>query len=104
MNSAAASWMVIALMAFCANFPYFTESLFGIFRLKQGQKSAWLRIFELVLLYFLVLGLAYAIESSIGNVFTQGWQFFAVTVCLYLVLGFPGFVHRYLRRRASPST
>jgi hypothetical protein len=29
------------------------------------------------------------------------WQFYAVTVCLYLVLGFPGFVHRYLRRRAA---
>jgi hypothetical protein len=47
----------------------------------------------------LVIGVAYAIESSIGNAFPQGWQFYAVTVCLYLVLGFPGFVHRYLRRR-----
>jgi hypothetical protein len=47
----------------------------------------------------LVLAVAYGIESSIGNAFPQGWQFYAVTVCLYLVLGFPGFVHRYLRRR-----
>ena len=101
MNSATASWMVIALMAFCANFPYFTESLFGFYRLKQAPKSALIRIVELVILYFLMLGVAYAIESVIGNAFPQGWQFYAVTVCLYLVLGFPGFVHRYLRRRAA---
>jgi len=93
--------MVIALMAVCANFPYFTESLFGFFRLKHGPKSPLVRILELIVLYFLVLGVAYAIESSIGNAFPQAWQFYAVTVCLYLVLGFPGFVHRYLRRRAS---
>ena len=93
--------MVIALMAFCANFPYFTESLFGFYRLKQAHKSALIRIVELVILYFLMLGVAYAIESVIGNAFPQGWQFYAVTVCLYLVLGFPGFVHRYLRRRAA---
>ncbi|MCE2867449.1 MAG: DUF2818 family protein [Oxalobacteraceae bacterium] len=101
MNSASASWMVIALMAFCANFPYFSESIFGFFRPKQAPKSAFIRIVELLVLYFLVLAVAYAIESSIGNAFPQGWQFYAVTVCLYLVLGFPGFVHRYLRRRAG---
>ncbi len=93
--------MVIALMAFCANFPYFSESIFGFFRPKQAPKSPFIRILELLILYFLVLGVAYAIESSIGNAFAQGWQFYAVTVCLYLVLGFPGFVHRYLRRRSS---
>lgn len=91
--------MVIALMAFCANFPYFSESIFGFFRPKQAHKSPFIRIAELLVLYFLVIGVAYAIESSIGNAFPQGWQFYAVTVCLYLVLGFPGFVHRYLRRR-----
>ena len=93
--------MVIALLAFCANFPYFSESIFGFFRPKQAPKSAFIRIVELLVLYFLVLAVAYAIESSIGNAFPQGWQFYAVTVCLYLVLGFPGFVHRYLRRRAG---
>jgi len=93
--------MVIALMAFCANFPYFTESVFGFFRPKQALKSPFIRILELFVLYFLVLGVAYGIESFIGNAFPQSWQFYAVTVCLYLVLGFPGFVHRYLRRRSS---
>ncbi len=101
MNTPAISWIAIVLMAIAANFPFFTESLFGVFRLKQPEKSAWIRIFELLLLYFLVLGIARLLETFMGNAFTQGWQFYAVTICLYLVLGFPGFVHRYLRRRSD---
>lgn len=88
-------------MAIFANFPFLTESLFGVVRLKQGSKPAFARIFELLLLYMILLGIARGIESSMGNAFAQGWQFYAVTVCLYLVLGFPGFVHRYLRRRVE---
>jgi hypothetical protein len=41
------------------------------------------------------------LESNAGNVFNQGWQFYAVTVCLFLVLAFPGFTFRYLRRRSA---
>jgi hypothetical protein len=97
-NTSAASWIVIVLMAVAANFPFFTERGFGIKPLKQAEKPAWLRIAELLVLYFLVLGFARIVESSMGNAFPQGWQFYAVTVCLFLVLGFPGFVHRYLGR------
>ncbi len=88
-------------MAILANFPFFTESLFGVVRLKSGGKPGFARLFELLVLYFVVLGIARLIESSIGNAFGQGWQFYAVTLCLFLVLGFPGFVHRHLRRRTD---
>ncbi len=101
MNTAAASWVVIILMAVFANIPFVTESLFGVVRLKQGHKPALVRIGELLLLYVILLGIARLLESSLGNAFTQGWQFYAVTVCLFLVLGFPGFVYRYLKRRAD---
>ncbi len=88
-------------MAFFANFPFVTESLFGIVRLKQGGKPGLVRIVELLVLYAILLGIARLIEASQGNAFPQGWQFYAVTVCLFLVLGFPGFVYRYLRRRSE---
>ncbi|MCM0044912.1 MAG: DUF2818 family protein [Burkholderiaceae bacterium] len=101
MNTAAASWIVIVLMAVLANFPFFTESVLGIVRLKRGAKPGFVRLAELLLLYLLVLGVARLVESSIGNAFSQGWQFYAVTACLFLVLGFPGFVHCYLRRRSD---
>jgi hypothetical protein len=101
LNTDAATWIVIVLMAVLANFPFFAESVFGILRLKRGAKPGFVRLFELLVLYLVVLGIAWLIESSLGNAFTQGWQFYTVTGCLFLVLGFPGFVHRYLRRRSD---
>lgn len=101
MNNSAAGWIIIFLMIVTANFPFVTESLLGIWRLKRGDKSFFIRLLELTLLYFVVLGIARLMEANAGNVFSQGWQFYAVTVCLFLVLAFPGFIFRYLRRRSS---
>jgi hypothetical protein len=36
------------------------------------------------------------LEARAGNVFVQGWQFYAVTFSLFLVFAFPGFTVRYL--------
>ena len=88
-------------MAVSANFPFLTESLLGVWRLKQADKPFYIRLLELILLYFVVLGIARLLESNAGNAFSQGWQFYAVTVCLFLVLAFPGFIFRYLRRRTA---
>jgi hypothetical protein len=85
-------------MAVAANLPFFTESLFGVMRLKSDTKPFAWRLFELVVLYALVQGIAQLLESRLGNAFHQEWQFYAVTVCLFLVFAFPGFVLRYLRR------
>ncbi len=87
------------MMTVFANFPFFTESVFGVKRLQAGTKPFFVRLLEMLVLYLLVLGIARLIESSQGNAFPQGWQFYATTGCLFLVLGFPGFVLRYLRRR-----
>ena len=62
-------------------------------------KSFFARLLELLVLYFIVGALAYALEAGIGNVFAQGWEFYAITGCLFVVLAFPGFVLRYLRKR-----
>ena len=94
MNTSTASWLVILLMALAANVPFFTESVFGVFRLKQAEKSFPIRLLELV-----VLVIAHGLESMAGSAFPQGWQFYTVTGCLMLVLAFPGFVWRHLRRR-----
>ncbi|MEO0314745.1 MAG: hypothetical protein RI928_1201 [Pseudomonadota bacterium] len=89
------------MMVVSANFPFMTESVFGVWRLKQEEKPFFVRLLELILLYFVVLGIARLLESNAGNAFSQGWQFYAVTVCLFLVLAFPGFIFRYLRRRTA---
>jgi hypothetical protein len=82
------------MMVVSANFPFMTESVFGVWRLKQEEKPFFVRL-------LVVLGIARLLESNAGNAFSQGWQFYAVTVCLFLVLAFPGFIFRYLRRRTA---
>ncbi len=104
MDASSASWLLIAVAIAAANLPFINENLFGVIPLKragQGRrdKSAWLRVFELLVLYFAVGAFAYLLESRIGNVFGQVKEFYMVTVPLFVVLCFPGFILRYLRKR-----
>ena len=43
--------------------------------------------------------LGFTFESVLGNRFAQTWEFYAITLSLYLVLAYPGFVYRYLFKR-----
>ncbi|MEW6763326.1 MAG: DUF2818 family protein [Pseudomonadota bacterium] len=117
MDSSLASWLVVAIALAAANLPFLTERVFGFIPLKPKTpgdgavpsattgrprtKSFPLRLLELIVLYFVVGFLARALESRIGGVFAQKWEFYAVTGCLFLVLAFPGFVFRYLRKRRA---
>jgi hypothetical protein len=105
MDVSFASWIVVAVALAAANLPFANERVFGFVSLKPTQteqartKPFVARLLELLVLYFLVGLVGYLLESRIGNVFAQGWEFYAVTGCLFLVLAFPGFVFRYLRKR-----
>lgn len=65
------------------------------------RKPMWGRLVELVLLYFVVGGLALLLERRAGQIYPQGWEFYAITATLFLTLAFPGFVWRYLTKRRS---
>ena len=99
MNVSLSSWYVLLLAVIAANLPFFNERLLSVIPLRRPVKSLWLRLAEMMLLYVLVGGVAYLLEARIGNVFRQGWEFYAVTACLFLVFAFPGFVYRYLLKR-----
>ncbi|SNT21472.1 Protein of unknown function [Noviherbaspirillum humi] len=90
---------MILLAALAANLPFLNERLFGVVPTGRPLKPTWMRLLELALLYAVVRGIAYGLEASAGNAFVQGWEFYAITLCLFLVLAYPGFVYRYLRRR-----
>jgi hypothetical protein len=98
-NVSLSSWFVILLAALAANLPFMSERVFAVIPLHRLAKPVWLRLLEMVLFYFLVLGAGYFLESRIGNVFSQGWEFYAITACLFIVLAYPGFVFRYLRKQ-----
>lgn len=100
MSAGFSSWFVIGLAALAANLPFINERLFALVRLPSlPAKPFWLRLLELLVLYFATGAVANLLEGRIGGVFRQGWEFYAVTACLFLVLAFPGFVYRYLRKR-----
>ncbi|GGC18623.1 hypothetical protein GCM10007205_29600 [Oxalicibacterium flavum] len=99
MDVSLASWFVILLALFCANLPFFNERLFAVIPVRRAVKPVWWRLLELLALYLFVGVVARLMESRIGSVFAQGWEFYAVTGCLFLVFAYPGFVLRYLRRK-----
>lgn len=90
---------MILLAAIAANLPFLNERMFAVVPVGMVVKPFWLRLVELTVLYLLVGGIAYLLEARIGNAFAQGWEFYAITGCLFLVLAYPGFVFRYLRKR-----
>jgi hypothetical protein len=108
MDSSLAALLVIALALAGANLPFVNERLFGFVPVPAGKaageqrnKAFALRLLELVVLYFIVGLVAKLLESRIGSVFVQTWEFYAITGCMFLVLAFPGFVMRYMRKRRA---
>jgi hypothetical protein len=103
----AAGWFIVLLALVLANVPFLNQRLFAIVPLplpattgrKAVKKSAWIRIGELVVLYFVVGALGFMLEARAGNRFDQGWQFYAITFSLFVVLAFPGFTYQYLVKR-----
>jgi hypothetical protein len=99
-DTKAAVWLLLLLAFVAANAPFLNERLFAVLPLRRlrGVKPVWLRLLELLSGYFAVGFVAYALEGHFGDAHRQGWEFYAITVCLFLTLAFPGFVMRYLGR------
>jgi Protein of unknown function (DUF2818) len=92
----AAGWFIVLLALVCANLPFANQRLLLVIPLRGERKSAWWRIVELIVLYFVVGVIGRTLEAQAGNMFPQGWQFYAITFCLFLVFAFPGYTCRYL--------
>jgi hypothetical protein len=95
----AAGWFIVLLALVGANLPFVNQRLFSVVPIKTTKKNGWIRIAELIVLYFVVGALGFMLEARAGNRFEQGWQFYAVTFSLFLVLAFPGFAFQYLVKR-----
>jgi hypothetical protein len=98
----AAGWFIVLLALAGANLPFFNQRLFGFVPLRASgaaKKSAWIRIAEMIVLYFVVGAFGFLLEARAGNRFDQGWQFYAITFSLFVVFAFPGFTWQYLVKR-----
>jgi hypothetical protein len=92
-------WLVVGFVL--ANWPFLTEKQFLVRSPVGGQKSFGFRLLELILGYALVLLVGFGLETNMGAVQSQTWNFYAIAALLFLVMAYPGFVWRYLRRRSS---
>jgi hypothetical protein len=88
-------YLVIVLALLAANFPFLTQRLFGVLRLKNG-KNLGVRLAEVVVMFFLVGGIGLLLEQRLGQIAPQKWEFYAVAAAVFLTFAFPGFVWRYL--------
>jgi hypothetical protein len=107
-SQSASVWVVLLVALLAANLPFFSNRLFGAVPMpggnkdgKPGHKPLAARFAELVVLYFVSGGIGLLFESRAGQIAPQGWEFYAVTGALFVVLAFPGFTWRYLLKHRS---
>jgi len=101
-SQSASVWMVLGLALLAANLPFLNERLLGLVPLAGRTKSLAIRLAELVLLYAVVGAVGLLFERRVGQIAPQGWEFYAVTAALFIVLAFPGFTWRYLMKHRHP--
>lgn len=108
MSQQAAVWLLLLIGLVAANLPWIGERFFFVVAPKGG-KRIWMRLLEWLVLYAVVGLVAVGMERKFyGEIHSQNWEFFVVTVCLFLVFSLPGFVYHAIlkkmliqRRRAS---
>lgn len=98
MSHSLSVWLVIAAAVIGANLPFLNNRWLAVIP-RGTPKSLGMRLGELVLLYLLVGLAGRGLEQSAGQIYPQGWEFYATTAALFLTLAFPGFVYRYLFHR-----
>lgn len=98
MNASLSVWLVLLAAVIGANLPFLNQRWLGVIP-RTAPKTLGLHALELVVCYALVGGLGLLLEQSDGQIYPQGWEFYATTAALFLTLAFPGFVYRYLYKR-----
>lgn len=96
-NFSTALLLILAFVA--ANLPFLIERIFFVIQPKIGSKNIAWRLLELVVMFFVIGGIALLLEGKLGDVHKQNWEFYAINASLFVVFAYPGFVYRYLWRR-----
>lgn len=89
--------IIFIFVAFiAANLPWISERIFGLIQIKSGKKLVWMTLLEWFTLYLLIGMMALGIEKKFtSDIYSQGWEFYASTFCLFIVFALPGFIYRF---------
>jgi len=92
MSSSVVVWFLVFAAFLLANLPWFTDKLFA-FKSLSKAKAFSTRIFEWFVLYFIIGSIALGLETKLnGDRHEQGWEFYVVTLCLFMVFALPGII------------
>ena len=93
---------IVALIA--ANIPFFSDRVLLVLK-EDSDKSFWLRFTEWFLMYVVVMAIAIGLETKLHGAayakvwefwnFSQHWEFYFITLCLFVVFALPGFIYHY---------
>lgn len=100
MDQGVSIWTVLVVALVAANLPYLSARILLVGPRRDPKAAGW-RLLEVVLLALITLAVGFGLESRLGQRSPQGWEFYAAGLALFVTLGFPGFVWRYLRRSRS---
>ncbi len=93
-------WLLLAAAFAAANLPWLTERFFFFFDPPGDRKRAWMRLLEWLVLLVTVGLVAAGLEFKLtGGRYPQGWEFYAVGLCLFVVFALPGFIYRHDLRK-----
>lgn len=93
-----AAFLVLALLA--ANVPWMSGRFFIFLSPPGGTKRFWMEFLEWLVFYCLMGLVAFGLEMKVmGGLHTQDWEFYAITLCLFVVFAIPGFVYRHTLRQ-----
>ncbi|MEM7292833.1 MAG: DUF2818 family protein [Pseudomonadota bacterium] len=94
-------WMFLCLALLAANLPWLSDRAFFVFSV--GVKREAIRLLEWLSLYAVFLALGLGLERMTnGEVYAQDWEFYAVTVLIFLVFAIPGFIYHHDLRKHLP--
>ena len=94
--------VLLLLVAFAAaNMPFLNHRTFALIPRKAdaGRKPFAQQLLEWIVLYGLIGLFSLMLERHAGQIYPQGWQFYATTLCLFATFAFPGFVYSHLWRQ-----
>jgi len=98
MDNSSLVMLVLLASVLAANAPFLNNRWLLVLPRAQA-KHVGIHAIELVVWYFLVGAVGLGLEQYTGQIYPQGWEFYATTAALFLTFAFPGFVYRYLFKR-----
>ncbi|BBN59967.1 DUF2818 family protein [Hydrogenovibrio marinus] len=91
----AAVWILLSTAIVLANVPWILQNKLFVF-ITVPTKSIWINLAEWFLYFLIMGGFSYLLQNKVmGHVKEQGWEFYVVTLFMFAIFAFPGFIYRY---------